>query len=98
MVQYETIYIAHPEAPEGKISEINTKVSDIIKRFNGKVNNVDDWGNRKLGYKIERQSTGHYVYVNYSADPGVVQELERTLLIRDDVLKQMTVRLPEPRS
>ncbi len=98
MVNYETIYIAHPESPEGKISEINAKISDIIKNFKGKVNNIDDWGIRRLGYKIEKQSTGHYVYVNYTSEPGAVQELERTLLIRDDVLKQMTVRLNQLRS
>ncbi|HBQ21716.1 MAG: 30S ribosomal protein S6 [Deltaproteobacteria bacterium GWA2_38_16] len=93
MVTYETIYIADPNLAENKVGEINTKVTEIIKRFDGKVNNLDDWGNRKLGYKINKQTIGHYIYINYSAKPGVVSELERTLQLRDDVLKQMTIRV-----
>lgn len=93
MINYETIYIAHPELPENKISDINQKVSDTIKRFKGKIHKTDDWGTRRLAYKILNQTSGHYVYLNYQADSGVVAELERMLQLRDDVLKQITIRL-----
>lgn len=94
-MNYETIYIAHPELHENKVADINNKITEIIKRFKGKVNRLDDWGTRRLAYKIAKQTSGHYIYLNYSAEAGIVSELEKTLQLRDDVLKQMTIKLDQ---
>lgn len=92
---YETVYIADPNISEAKLGELNTKLSEIIKRFQGKVDGIDDWGSRRLSYKIKKQTAGHYVRVYYTAEPGAIAEIEHTLKLRDDVLKQMTIRLEE---
>ncbi|MBI3018895.1 MAG: 30S ribosomal protein S6 [Deltaproteobacteria bacterium] len=92
---YETVYITDPNISEAKLGELNTKLSEIIKRFQGKVNGIDDWGSRRLGYKIKKQTSGHYVRVYYAAESGAIAEIEHTLKLRDDVLKQMTIRLEE---
>lgn len=93
MLNYETIYIAHPDLTEPKVAEINNRLTEIIKKHGGTVEQCDDWGLRNLGYKILRQQKGHYIYFKYSAQQGVVEELERTLQLREDVLKKMTVKL-----
>lgn len=93
--QYETVYIAEPAISEAKLGELNTKLSEIIKRFQGKVNGIDDWGSRRLGYKIKKQTTGHYIRVHYTSEPGAVFEIEHTLKLRDEVLKHLTIRLEE---
>ena len=93
MTNYETTYIAFPDAPEKKISEINSKLTDIIGKFKGEVKIVDDWGVRQLGYSIKRQQRGHYVHLQYRAEGNVAKELERTLLLRDDILKQLTIKI-----
>lgn len=95
MINYETIFIADPDVPETGVNEINAKLTGIIKKHEGQINKIDDWGTRKLGYTINKKKRGHYVCVHYSALPGVVSELERTLNLREDVLKQITVRLKE---
>ncbi len=92
---YETVYIADPGISEAKLGELNNKISDIVKRFQGTVNGAEDWGSRRLGYKINKQTTGHYVRVHYTAEPGAISEIERTLQLRDDILKQLTIRLEE---
>jgi small subunit ribosomal protein S6 len=93
MNTYETIIIAAPQLPEAKLSEINSKVEGIIKKHSGAVKNWDDWGNRRLSYNINKQDTGHYVYVNYNAQPTAIAEVERSLKLSDDVLKFFTVCL-----
>ncbi len=94
---YETVYITDPNISEGKLGELNNKISEIIKRFQGKVHGIEDWGSRRLGYKIKKQTAGHYVRVHYAAEGGAVSEIEHILKLRDDVLKQLTVRLLEER-
>ena len=95
MIHYETIYIASPLTTDQKITEINDKLSDIVKKHKGTVKQFDDWGTRRLGYKIRKHQQGHYVRVDYEAAPGVVPELERSLQLRDEVLKQMTIKIEE---
>ena len=92
---YETVYITDPNISEAKLGELNTKLSEIVKRFEGKVNGIEDWGSRRLGYPIKKQNTGHYVLFHYAAQPGAIPEIEHTLKLRDEVLKQMTIRLEE---
>ena len=92
---YETVYITDPNISEAKLGELNNKLSEIVKRFQGKVNGIEDWGSRRLGYKIKKQTTGHYVRFHYVAQPQAVPEIEHTLKLRDDVLKQITIRLEE---
>ena len=92
---YETVYITDPNISEAKLGELNTKLSEIIKRFEGKVHGIEDWGSRRLGYKIKKQTAGHYVRVHYTAQGGAISEIEHVLKLRDDVLKQLTVRLEE---
>ena len=95
MTQYETIFIAHPDLNESGVGNISKNVSKIIEKHQGKVLNSNDWGTRRLGYKIRKQEKGRYICLNYSANPGVVAELERMLQLSEDILKQMTIRLPK---
>lgn len=92
-IDYETIYIAHPDLTESKIGEINNRLTEIIKKHGGTVAQSDLWGIRNLAYKIQRSEKGHYLYFKYSAQPAVVEEVKRMLELREDVLKQMTVKL-----
>ena len=93
MIHYETIYIASPDADERKLVEINDKISELIKKHKGKVDTWDDWGIRILGYKIGSHESGHYVRVEYQTETSAVREIERSLQLRDDVLKQLTIRI-----
>lgn len=95
MVNYETVFIAHSELSEANVNEINGKITDLIKKHNGQIDKIDDWGIRKLGYTIKKQNMGHYICLTYHAETGVVGDLERTLRLREDILKQITVRLKE---
>lgn len=95
MTNYETIYIAHPDATEAVIGEINKKIVEVLKKHDGKVTKVEDWGTRRLSYHIKKQMRGHYVHTLYSAKPGATKEIERTLTLREDVLKQLTIKLEE---
>ena len=57
----------------------------------GKVDNVEDWGKRKLAFEVDDLTEGDYTLINFHADPTVIAELE-VLRINDAVKRHMIVR------
>ena len=58
----------------------------------GTVDNVDNWGKRKLAYEINGLTDGDYTLIDFHADPADVAELDRVLRITDAVERHMIVK------
>lgn len=93
MRKYETIIISDPDLQDQSRTDLHDKVRNIIARENGIVLYVDDWGNKKLAYEINKKLRGHYVCLTYGGTGDLVKELERNLRLSDDVMKYMTILL-----
>lgn len=91
MNKYESIIIINPSLEEQGMKEVITKFTDLI-NDNGKVENVDEIGRKKLAYEIKKQSEGYYVVYTFEANPEFISELERIYRITDNVMKFITVR------
>jgi small subunit ribosomal protein S6 len=48
-----------------------------------------------LAYPIKKQSDGYYAIFNLMAEGGMLDEVERTLRLSDDVLRHKLLRLPD---
>ena len=67
-------------------------VADHISSADGEVNSVNSWGKRKLAYTIQNEREGHYVLLEFSADPSQIQALEQSLRINEDVMRFLVAR------
>lgn len=76
---------------EEAINTTMEKIQTLIES-SATVEKVDVWGRRKLAYEIDDQKEGHYVLINFSAEPDFPKELERVLKITDGVLRYLIVR------
>jgi small subunit ribosomal protein S6 len=85
--QYEIMLILPPEADESVVSGALDRVTRAVAESGGEVGNVDRWGRRRLAFEIDRQNEGYYVVAEFTADPGVITELERSLHLADEVLR-----------
>jgi small subunit ribosomal protein S6 len=54
---------------------------------------VDNWGKRRLAYEVAKERKGIYLYWQYLANPGVVEEAERNLRMLDSVIRYLTVKV-----
>ena len=90
---YETLYILKPALSDSDASVIHNKIDSVIGKFQGKVDNRDDWGVRELAYEVEGSKSGRYTILHYTGNSGVVEEIERHFKISDDVIRYMTIRL-----
>ena len=86
MNQYEIAVLYHPDL-EVDLTKAEERVTKIFTDNGGKVTNTDNWGKRKLAYKIKGNE--HAVYVFYTVEmPGAgVQKVESTLNITDEVIR-----------
>ena len=91
MNKYESVIIINPSLEEQGIKDVITKFTDLI-NSDGKVENVDELGKRKLAYEIKKQSEGYYVVYTFEANPEFITELERIYRITDSVMKFITIR------
>lgn len=79
--------ILPPEADESVVSGALDRITRIVGDAGGQVGNVDRWGRRRLAFEIEHQTEGYYVVVEFTAEPEVLTELERSLHLADEVLR-----------
>ena len=94
MNKYETVFIINPSVEETGVKELIEKFSNIINN-DGKVEEVQEMGKRKLAYEIKKNSEGIYVLINFEANPDLIKELERNYRITDNVIKFIVVRKDE---
>ncbi|HOQ36831.1 MAG TPA: 30S ribosomal protein S6 [Acetivibrio sp.] len=89
--KYETIFIASPELSEEDTKSLVEKIKTTIES-SAQLENIDEWGKRKLAYRIGFHSEGYYVLANFSADSSFPQELERIYKITDGIIKYIIIK------
>src|SRR5690606_34302925 len=76
-------------------SKVADRMVEVVDRLGGKITQVDNWGSRKLAYKIAKFSRGIYVYVKYVGFSDLVAESERNLRLLEPVIRFQTIVLRE---
>jgi small subunit ribosomal protein S6 len=91
--QYELTYVISGVVQQNQVDDIVRKVNHLIESNDGDVLEVDEWGNQRLAYEIDRKRSGYYVNMYFKAPGPLIQRLERELQINDDVLRYLTLRM-----
>lgn len=89
--KYESTLIFSVKNGEEAVASFKEKFNDLIAK-NGTVENVDDWGKRRLAYLVNDEAEGYYVFYTFTAEADFPAELERVAGITDGVLRVMTVK------
>ncbi len=93
MNKYESMYILKPDLAEETRKALIEKFSGIVTENGGKIENIDEWGQRKLAYEIDYIKEGYYVLMTFEAPSELPLELERNYNISDSVLRFNVIRL-----
>jgi small subunit ribosomal protein S6 len=92
---YENLFIVKPDAPDEEVAQFIEQMRGVVTNAGGTVDKVDNWGKRRLAYKVEKYREGGYVLFQFTSGPETVKEFERRLRVADTVLKYLTVRIDE---
>jgi len=96
MRRYELMLVLRPDVPDERIQALIDRTTRGIVASGGSIVKVSPWGRRRLAYQIDRYREGSYHIVVFEAPPTAVAELERTLLITEEVLRHLVTRDDRP--
>ena len=94
MNKYESVIIINPNLEAESIKALTNKFSDLI-NTDGNVDSVEELGNKKLAYEINKNKEGYYIVFKFEANPKLITELERVYRITDEVIKFIVVKEEE---
>ena len=87
---YETVLVFSVKNGEEAVQAGVEKFKALVAE-NGTIENVDDWGKRRLAYPINDEVEGYYIIVNFESNPEFPAELDRVAKITDGVLRTMVI-------
>lgn len=91
MKAYELLYFVAPTTDEETRENVSKRIEAAVAEAHGTIDNVEDWGKRKLAYEINGLTDGDYILVDFHTDPQSIAELDRILRITDAVERHMIV-------
>ena len=89
--KYETIFVIDTTVGEDATAALVAKFKDLI-AANGTVDNVDEWGKRRLAYEIDHKKEGYYTLIEFSSQAEFIAELERIYGITDGIIRSIVIR------
>ena len=94
MRKYELTVLIRPDLEYDIEAPIN-KVRDIVKKAGGEIKKEDNWGKKKLAYKIRKEDFAIYVYMDIILPADAPLKIRNTLNITEEVLRYLLVLADE---
>jgi len=91
MKAYELLFFMNPTLEEEDRLAALKRIDDTITSQGGVVDNVDEWGRKKLAFEVDRLTDGDYTLIDFHAQPTSIAEINRVLRITDAVKRHMVV-------
>ncbi len=89
MQKYEGAFILLSNLEEEVRKAEIEKVKNIITERQGTIEKVNEWGQRRLAYEINKKRDGYYVIMNFTSNADAVDEIDRICKISDNFIRHM---------
>ena len=94
MKEYELTVLIHPDLEVDIDAPLN-KVRDIVKAAGGTITTEENWGKKKLAYRIQKQDFAVYAYMQVALPADAPLKISNTLNITEEVLRYLLVTVDE---
>ncbi|SDM05768.1 30S ribosomal protein S6 [Halarsenatibacter silvermanii] len=92
MRKYETTFVLNPDQSEEARERTLERVKEVIESSDAEIEEIDEWGEKRLAYEIDNQRTGYYVVIEFEGSPEVTDALKREFGLIGDVMRHLVVR------
>lgn len=93
MRAYELMLIFTSDTEESDVQQAVNKLTEQAAEAGASVQKVDKWGVRRFAFEINHKTDGFYVVIELLA-PTILDEVDRTLRLADNVVRHKFMRLP----
>jgi small subunit ribosomal protein S6 len=84
-----------PDLEDDKLQAAVEKVTRAIVNAGGSLSKVSPWGKRRLAYDIGKHRDASYFLIHFDIEPSQVREIERGLLITEEILRHLVTVLED---
>ena len=89
MSDYELALILKPSLSDSEIKKTITGMEKKIEGDKGKILDRDDWGRRKMSYKINKEDTGYYFFLKFSLESEDISKIGKSLPLEAGVMRYL---------
>jgi len=93
MHDYELVAIISPEADADEVSKIMDRLAQSINGRGGAVEEIKNWGKRKLAYPVKKFLEADYVLARFKLMPKSLRELKSEIGTFGVVLRYLVVKV-----
>jgi len=94
--RYELMLVLRPDLADDKSQALIDRITRQMSTTGGQIVKVAPWGRRRLAYPIDRHREGSYHIIHFEAPADQIIELERSLLITEELLRHLVTRVERP--
>lgn len=91
---YEAVVMISSKISEDERAAIVEKLQELVKK-NASLDDVDEWGKRRLAYPVNKESEAYYVLFQFTAESTFPAEFERICKITTGVMRVLVVNKSE---
>lgn len=85
--------VLKPLLPDDIRKAVHKNITKTVNDLGGEVVDVDAWGKRYLAYKIKGHNEGYYILYQYNIPAKSVNELNRQMKLKQEVIRFMIVKI-----
>jgi small subunit ribosomal protein S6 len=90
---YEHTIITRQDVSSSQLNQLQEKYSQIVKKNEGDIVKLENWGLMNLSYLIKKNKKGNYIHFKIKADGKIISELEKNEKIDKNLLRYLTVKV-----
>ncbi|HET7582149.1 MAG TPA: 30S ribosomal protein S6 [Candidatus Limnocylindria bacterium] len=93
MRRYELMLLFRPDLEDDKLQSAVEKVTRAIVNAGGTLTKVSPWGKRRMAYDIQHFREASYFLLHFDIAPAAIRDLERGMLISEEILRHLVTVL-----
>ncbi|XP_048234900.1 chaperonin CPN60, mitochondrial [Ricinus communis] len=94
MRHYEVVYLIHEKHAE-EVGTVNEKVQGFLREKKGRIWRLNDWGMRRLAYKIQKATKAHYILMNFEIEAKWINDFKSMLDKDERVIRHLVIKRDE---
>lgn len=91
MQEYELTVLVHPDR-ESELEKALEVVRNLVTTNGGKIVKEDNWGKKRLAYRIKKQDFAVYVLIDVELPSEAPLKISNALNISEDIIRYLLVK------
>ncbi len=89
---YEVTFIINPVLEEDQVKTVKENFESFITEKGAEIDEVDEWGIKRLAYEMDGKNSGYYVNAYFHAPSTIVKDLERYFKLQENVIRHLMLK------